>query len=220
MVLPFDRIYFISLKNALGSRRRKLLFDQFEKHGITDKNGNQPEWVVASNGLKIDHHVDHEFRKRTMRKGNISQSEIGCFASHRKAWNAFSETEFKDCLILEDDALFADLLIFENWSEMPEWEMVNFGFTTNKASIVNTLESAQHPLFHGLFKGSGMWLTHAYCINQRAVNILLDNTEIQKGGLDWQLTEVQPKLKNFGFSPAKIKQQKLDFSNPTSIRHT
>jgi hypothetical protein len=64
-----------------------------------------------------------------------------------------------------------------------------------------------------------MWLTHAYAINQAACKILLKETETQTGGLDWQLTGIQPMFKSFGFMPARISQQPLKTA-PSQIHHT
>jgi len=220
MVLPFDKIYFISLAKSSGLNRRKQLLKHFEELEITDKNGQKPEWIKADNGSNPIHYIDNSFRKKNLRKGSISQSEIGCFQSHRKVWDIFQRSGLETCLILEDDALFSDLSIFDHWDQMPDWDMVNFGFIRNKASILDSVELVRNSIFHGLWQGSGMWLTHAYCINQNACEILLKETVTQTGGLDWQLTGIQSKFKNFGFSPGKIVQRQVTFSNPTQIHHT
>jgi hypothetical protein len=64
-----------------------------------------------------------------------------------------------------------------------------------------------------------MWLTHAYAINQKACKILLEETQTQTGGLDWQLTGIQSKFKTYGFMPGKITQQPLKVA-PSQIHHT
>jgi glycosyl transferase family 25 len=220
MVLPFDHIYFISLKNSNGLNRRKKLTEQFENLEIIDKKGQKPEWIIAENGSKPSHQVDNDYRKKNLRRGSVSMSEIGCFQSHRKVWELFLESGLQNCLILEDDAVFSDLSIFETWDKMPDWDFVNFGFIPNRASIDNTLVLYKNENFHGLWSGSGMWLTHAYCINQTACKILLEETQIQRGGLDWQLTGIQSKFNCYGFNPTRINQRPISFSNPSQIRHT
>jgi GR25 family glycosyltransferase involved in LPS biosynthesis len=219
MVLPFDKIYFISLTKSSGLKRRILLNEQFEKLSITDKSGNKPEWIIAENGMVVSHSIDNLFRKKNLRKGSVSLSEVGCFSSHRKTWLKFLESGLENCLILEDDALFGDLSIFDKWQQFPEWDFINFGFIKNRASIVDNLELIIKSQFHGLWKGSGMWLTHAYAINQTACKILLKETETQTGGLDCQLTGIQPMFKSFGFMPSRISQQPLKTA-PSQIHHT
>jgi len=219
MVLPFDKIYFISLKKSNGLKRRKLLIEQFERLEIVDINGTKPEWVIADSGIFVNYQIDNNYRKKNLRKGSVSISEVGCFSSHKKTWNNFFESGFDSCLILEDDALFSDLSIFESWDKMPDWDFVNFGFIRNKGSILDSIEIVKTPHFHGLWQGSGMWLTHAYSINQTACKILLEETTVQRGGLDWQLTGIQSKFKCYGFMPGKINQQPLKVA-PTQIHHT
>ena len=86
-------------------------------------------------------------------------------------------------------------------------------------SIVDNLELIIKSQFHGLWQGSGMWLTHAYAINQKACKILLEETQVQTGGLDWQLTGIQSKFQSFGFMPSRITQQPLKKA-PSQIHHT
>jgi GR25 family glycosyltransferase involved in LPS biosynthesis len=220
MVLPFDKIYFISLVKSSGLKRRIKLIEHFEQLEIIDKNGQKPDWILADNGSTPHHFIDNEFRKKNLRKGSLSQSEIGCFQSHRKVWDIFQRSGFETCLILEDDALFSDLSTFDHWDQMPDWDFVNFGFIRNKASIQDNLQLVYSEVFRGLWQGCGMWLTHAYSINQLACKTLLEETKIQKYGLDWQLTGIQSKFKSFGFNPGKITQRPLSFSNHTQIHHT
>jgi GR25 family glycosyltransferase involved in LPS biosynthesis len=219
MVLPFDKIYFISLNKSSGLKRRKLLIEQFDRLEIKDKNGTKPEWIIADDGSNPSHFIDNSYRKKNLRRGAVSISEVGCFSSHRKVWHKVLESGLENCLILEDDALFSDLSIFENWDKMPDWDFVNFGFIRNKASILDSIELLRNSDFRGLWSGSGMWLTHAYCINQKACQTLLKETQTQIGGLDWQLTGIQSKFKTYGFMPGKITQQPLKVA-PSQIHHT
>ena len=220
VLLPFDIIYFISLPKAI--HRRKLLQKEFDKHSIKDKFGNDPVWVSASNGNNPAHFIDNSI-KRQNRKSATSQSEIGCFASHRAVWNLFKESGLETCLVLEDDVRFAPMAsdVFANWDKMPEWDYVHFGFTTNKKSIIDTLELCHIPELKTLNKGSGMWLTHAYSINQFAASVFEENTRIQYGGIDWQLTGIQSKVKSYGFlNKGPIHQERVTFSFPSTIKHT
>jgi GR25 family glycosyltransferase involved in LPS biosynthesis len=218
MVLPFDKIYFISLKKSV--QRQKRLSAEFDKFGITDRNGNRPVMVEADNGQSPPHLVDNS---KKVKRPRTSQSEIGCFASHRKVWKLFSESGLENCLILEDDIRFAPMVheVFANWDKMPEWDYVNFGFTTNRISIVDTIKNCMIPELKTLCSGSGMWLTHAYSINQMACQIFEENTRVQFGGIDWQLTGIQDKVKSYGFlNKGPIHQEKVTFSFPSTIKHT
>ena len=216
MVLPFDKVYFISLEKSSGLKRRSALLKQFEDLGIE----NEPEWAKASDGSNPSHTVDNSYRKSKLRRGSLSMSEVGCFESHRKAWNLFQESGLETCLILEDDALFKDTDTVSRINFLPvEWDLIHFGFIRNKASIVDSLETVRSQTFKGLWQGSGMWLSHAYAINQTACKTLLQETETQIGGLDWQWTGIQSKFKTVGFMPGLIIQQPIS-KFPSQIHHT
>jgi len=215
MVLPFDKIYYISLDKASGLKRRTALLKQFEDLGIE----NQPEWIKASDGQNPSHHIDNSFRKKNLRRGSVSASEIGCFESHRKAWQLFQESGLQTCLVLEDDALFKNAQTVSRALFLPEWDFIHFGFIRNKASIEESIQLVKTESFHGLWAGSGMWLSHAYAINQHACKILLEETSTQIGGLDWQWTGIQGKFKTLGFMPGAIVQQPIS-KFPSQIHHT
>ena len=215
MVLPFDKIYYISLDKASGLKRRTALLKQFEDLGIE----NEPEWIKASDGQNPPHYIDNSFRKKNLRRGSVSASEIGCFESHRKAWQLFQKSGLQTCLILEDDALFKNAQTVSRALFLPEWDFIHFGFIRNKASIEESIQLVKTESFHGLWTGSGMWLSHAYAINQHACKILLEETSTQIGGLDWQWTGIQGKFKTLGFMPGNIIQQPIS-KFPSQIHHT
>lgn len=217
MVLPFDRIYCISLKKAVARRR---LIDRHlaQIGGLTDRHGNGIEWVEAKDGNNHSHPVDNSL-KRKNRLGRISFGEIGCFESHRIVWQKFLSEQTGTCLVLEDDFRIQAVsdLVFPNWDKMPDWDYVNFGFITNPKSIHDTLSRQNHAIWKNLWAGAGMWLTHAYAINETAARVFLDYTRVQQGGIDWQLTGAQKLVKSFGFmQPSIITQDKL----PSQIVHT
>jgi collagen beta-1,O-galactosyltransferase len=221
MVLPFQRIYIISLPKS--TNRRTNLFKEFDRFGgITDINGNAPVIFPANMGMRYGHHVDNSVKKQN-RKQPMSQGEIGCFASHRQVWSDFMESGLENCLILEDDARFGQYAanVFLNFEKFPEWDYINFGYITNNKSIKNDLQRVEHQDFPLLYSGCGMWLTHAYSVNQTAAKLFYDNTQVQTGGIDWQLTGLQDKVKSYGFQGNHvICQAKITMCNPSLIKHT
>lgn len=178
--------------------------------------------IEANNGIGYSHTVDNSL-KRTNRRGPTSQSEIGCFASHRAAWSLFSGSGHSTCLILEDDVRFAPSIseVLKNLDKVPDWDFLHFGFTTNKISIVDTIKNCMIPELRTLCSGSGMWLTHAYAINQTAATVFEEGTRTQYGGLDWQLTGLQDKIRSYGFlNKGPIFQEPVKFTFPSQIKHT
>jgi GR25 family glycosyltransferase involved in LPS biosynthesis len=221
MVLPFDAILIIHLKRAVI--RKKNLERHFNSlGGITDKHGNKPIWIYASTGSHPSHRIDNSV-KITNKRQRISTSEIGCFESHRQCYSYQIQNQLQTVLILEDDCRITPQAqqVFSEWDKMPEWDYVNFGFTTNRASIVDTHKLATIRPFKNLYEGSGMWLTHAYAINLSTAQLFETETQVQTGGIDWQLTGVQHRIKSYGFqNPSLIKQEPVTFSFPSYIKHT
>jgi GR25 family glycosyltransferase involved in LPS biosynthesis len=221
MVLPFQKIYIISLQKS--TNRRSTLFREFDRiGGVTDINGNAPVIFPANNGIKYGHQVDNSIKKQN-RKNPISQGEIGCFASHRQVWSDFMESGLDNCMIMEDDIRFGQFAekVFSNFDKFPDWDYVNFGYISNNKSIKNDLKSIKHESFPLLFSGCGMWLTHAYSINQLAAKIFYDFTQTQTGGIDWQLTGIQDQIKSFGFQGNHVvRQAVVTLCNPSLIKHT
>ena len=221
MVLPFDQIYIISLKKS--TNRRKHLFEEFNRiGGVFIKSGQIPTIVDANNGCKYTHYVDNS-TKRINRKQNISQGEIGCFASHRAVWMQFLESDAETCLILEDDVRFGMNFehLIDNYDQLPEFDYLNLGYITNNKSIKNEFKHILPDKFQLLYSGSGMWLTHAYVVNRKAAQVFLDGTQVQTGGIDWQLTGLQDRIKSIGFQGNHVATQaKTTLCNPSLIKHT
>lgn len=211
MIAPFDKIYFISLTQTIG--RRSAMIHYLQEIGLKDKHGNAPEFFAGSNGSVCPQSIDC-----TGRKTHVSRSEIGCYASHYKLWQRISESDYETVLILEDDARFKPecLNIFFEWETLPDWDYVNFscnsysGIPIEKKLVNEKLK---------LFSGFGFWLTHAYAIKKSIAPILLDKMKTQRGGLDWQLSQVQKDFKSFAFDGNPIFQKKIG-PNPTTIKHT
>lgn len=145
----------------------------------------------------------------------VSRGEIGCYASHLTLYRHIAESNFKTVLILEDDAKLKPeaFEIFQNWSKVPEWEFINFAlqhFTGTDHSHTEVNRDMK------LYSGYGFWLTHAYTITKGCAVKLVDALQVQRGGLDWQLAQIQKDLKSFAFMGNPIFQTK----SPSSIIHT
>lgn len=211
MQLPFDRIYYISLTSTIG--RRNALIQYLAETDLKDRFGKKPQWIVGNNGSFFSHQINESGRKT-----KISKSEIGCYASHLATWKTLLESEFQNCLILEDDARFRESAkyIFENWVNMPEWDFVTFSLNSYSGlKIVRQLENKEL----NLWSGHGFWLTHAYAINRNCAEILVKEMAVQRGGLDWQLSQVQTKFKTFAFDGSPIFQKRIGPAGST-IKHT
>ena len=184
-----------------------------KESGLTDKNGNAPVLHTGNKGQNYPQLIDCEGRK-TM----VSRSEIGCYASHYEIWQKVAESDFESVLILEDDARlkpeFSELIA--KWDSLPKWDLLWFH---DKAYSKMPIERNPIAGFDNLFSGYGYWLTHAYCITKETAQKLLPLMAVQRGGLDWQLSQVQKQFKTMCVSGDLIYQKKTSFLTST-ILHT
>ena len=206
MKLPVDAIYFISLKKA--SQRRSRLLQHLK--GITDNNGNAPEWHKANDGNKPGHAIDNSI-KRARQRPNMSIGEIGCCASHREVWTKIVQNGHELSLVLEADARFeSDRLInlVTKWNKLPEFDFLHLGWNYYAGYKEQTIEKVDIPELPNLWKGDGMWLTHAYIITNHCALDWLAKTQVQTNGLDAMTADMQSDCMAYGFKPPIVYQER------------
>lgn len=205
--LPVDAIYFISLKKA-NVRRAKLL--QHLLHlGISDSYGAEPIWHIANDGNRVGHKVDNSI-KIAKRRPKMSISEIGCCASHREVWTKIVQNGHQSALVLEDDARFnLDKLrqLVTNWNRLPEFDFLHLGWEHYPGYYKQKIKKVEIDGLPDLWKGDGMWLTHAYIIKIDCALDWLTRTQVQTNGLDAMTSEMQSHCKAYGFKPAIAYQE-------------
>ena len=154
----------------------------------------------------------------------MSLGEIGCCASHREVWTKFVQSDHQTTLILEDDARFdveRTNQLVTNWNRLPEFDFLHLGYNYYAGWGEQTIEPVECIEGLQLWKGNHMWLTHAYIINQKAAQLLLDNTEVQTNGLDAMTAWIQDLMLSYGFRPHVVTQAKdLTGHQRSQIHHT
>jgi glycosyl transferase family 25 len=96
-------------------------------------------------------HYSPNLNKRLFRRP-LSNSEIACFASHRRAWETLLATDWRGAIILEDDAFPSDnfpTAVTALEASLNEWQAVKL-FTYRPVPILS-----QKPLFSGNIETSG-----------------------------------------------------------------
>lgn len=206
MKLPVDAIYFISLPKA--SQRRNRLFQTIRF--ITDKHGKPAQWHKANDGNKPGHVVDNSL-KRARKRPNMSIGEIGCCASHREVWTSIVQNGHETALVLEDDARF-DFpklqTLVEQWHKLPEFDFLHLGWEYYAGYKEQTIEKVAIPELPDLWKGDGMWLTHAYIITNHCALDWLQKTVVQTNGLDAMTADMQSECNAYGFKPCIAYQER------------
>ena len=218
--LPVDAIYYISLKRT--PIRKIKMIEHLNAIGLVDKNGNQPILQVASDGNHIKHRVDNSLKIKHKR-GKMSMSEIGCCASHREVWQKQIDQGLEYVLVLEDDARFdVDKLIelARNWSHLPEFELLHLGWEYYAGYGVQTIEKVEIDALPNLWKGDGMWLTHAYILRLSGAKTYEERTRVQNNGLDGMTSVIQSDMLAYGFKPGIASQETVVGKMKSTIHHT
>jgi GR25 family glycosyltransferase involved in LPS biosynthesis len=218
--LPVDAIYFISLKKT--PVRKVKMIEHLNAIGLTDKHGNKAELHVANDGNFIKHRIDNSLKIKHKRS-KMSISEIGCCASHRQVWQKQIDQGLEYVLVLEDDARFdVDKLIelATNWSHLPEFELLHLGWEYYAGYGVQTIEKVEIDGLPNLWKGDGMWLTHAYILSLSGANIYEERTRVQNNGLDGMTSVIQSDMLAYGFKPSIASQETVIGKMQSTIHHT
>jgi GR25 family glycosyltransferase involved in LPS biosynthesis len=190
--------------------------------GLLDKHGNKAECHVANDGNFVKHRIDNSLKIKHKR-GKISLSEIGCCASHREVWQKQIDQGLEHVLVLEDDARFElDKLIqlSTNWRQLPEFELLHLGWQYYAGYGVQTIEQVEIEGLPNLWKGDGMWLTHAYILSLNGAKIYEERTRVQNNGLDGMTSVIQSDMLAYGFKPVIASQETVTGKIRSTIHHT
>lgn len=208
MVLPFSVIYWINTKQGIA--RQMKMRQYLESISLTDANGNKPIRFEGNTGKLVPQWVDDAGRKN-----RLSQSEIGCYASHYILWREIAKSDVDTALILEDDCRFDFAKLEAALSApLPDFEFLNFCCYSYR-NVPMEKKLVNHAT--GLVEGHGYWLTHCYAVTKAGAEKLLTLMAVQKQGLDHQLAaNAQKELKTFAFASNPAFQIKLS----SQINHT
>ena len=190
--------------------------------GLTDKNGNKAELHVANDGNFIKHRIDNSLKIKHKRS-KMSMSEIGCCASHREVWQKQIDQGLEYVLVLEDDARFNVEKLHQlstNWRQLPAFEFLHLGWQYYAGYGEQTIEKIEIDALPNLWKGDGMWLTHAYILSLSGAKILEERTRVQNNGLDGMTSVIQSDMLAYGFKPSIASQETVDRKIRSTIHHT
>ena len=190
--------------------------------GLTDKNGNDPICHEANDGNFIKHRVDNSLKIKHKRS-KMSMSEIGCCASHREVWQKQIDQGLEYVLVLEDDARFdVEKLnqLSTNWRQLPAFEFLHLGWEYYAGYGEQTIEKVEIDGLPNIWKGDGMWLTHAYILSLQGAKILEERTRVQNNGLDGMTSVIQSDMHAYGFKPSIASQETVDRKIRSTIHHT
>ena len=117
----FDRIFYINLERDI--LRNEHMLAQFKKSGITNfERINAIELTELPGKEKYRNFIKHDLRYQI--------GQLACRASHVKCITLAKERNYKNVLILEDDAVFLqdpNVLLAQNHTTISDWDMLYWG---------------------------------------------------------------------------------------------
>lgn len=205
----FDRIFWLNTKARRD--RAANMAQRLEKYSNTERfeaiaGGTE----IALRIIKKDGLFAPQNRRRILNLG-----EIGCFISHREIWKYAKEKGYSKVLILEDDAEIqedANAVFSEAIESLPDnWDMLYLG-QRNYDNLKNSREkdgdmaALTGHVSGSLYEAKRCWLTHAYAINIKCVDYLLEHTKQIDWPIDGVLADVQKELNVYAFYPSLVVQ--------------
>lgn len=119
----------------------------------------------------------------------LSNGEIGCLLSHRKAWQYFlNQNDDNECLILESDSLIVDpILLIQHFNKVhSKFDLFFWGAFDGRMQLlksskerINSIYSLGNPLVNSLY------CTYGYSINKVAAKCLLQQTRLFDYPIDY-----------------------------------
>ncbi len=210
----FDKIYWIN------SRNRTDRFKNMKKR-LTDLGINAERFEAVLGG-RINR-KEYSFGKMFK---ELNHGELGCFLSHVNIWKEAKEKGYKRILILEDDALFCHDFHKEfnsHWEQTPEnWELLFLGqwnydhdINGGNASGGGTFALKHHvwdsgkatkSAKGGVYLANRCWLTHAYAVDHKCYDKLIEGSIEMYSSVDNVLADLQKDIITYAYYPNIITQ--------------
>jgi GR25 family glycosyltransferase involved in LPS biosynthesis len=189
----FDKVYIISLNT--GKKRREHIVGELNSIGW--RNYEFIDAIPGSEINKISELIDKEIVSNPFidPNGLLTKNIIGCALSHKMAYQKFLDDGHDTCLILEDDAMITPIgykfLLngfhkkIKNELDKTNWDIFIWGLVgdniPNYGPIYNNSVLVEYK------KYSPDWAAHAYQINRKGAQKLLDNNTPIKYAADVNL---------------------------------
>lgn len=145
---------------------------------------------------------------------SLNLNEQGCFLSHTKIYGLINNSQYAKTLILEDDAEFKEGFpdhFTKLYDCLPDdWDLLYFGqfnYDQNTGGKTRALKKKMTDFIdYNLYLADRCWLTHAYAINLKCIDKLIEGTKVMYSTIDNVLADLQKDLIVYAIHPALIKQ--------------
>ena len=212
---PFPKVFVINLKRSLERRQHmQRLLSQFpidyefieaiDFHDLTKE--------------KIEAVYDDDACRKTMRR-SLSKAEIACALSQRKAWLRIKSLGLREAFIMEDDIIFKDeksffeiLKIREQFPKDCELMLFSHGSSrrVGRGAAVSLFHQksiyAKYKIVRFVQK---TWSACGYWCHHKAIDKLLEATQVFKATLDDGYTGNDRVVNLYGIAPVLIEEHSL-----------
>lgn len=213
----FDKIYWINSRNRMD--RMKNMKKRLTELGI------KADRFEAVLGGHINR-TKYKFGQRPLQVKELNNGELGCYLSHVNIWKDAKEKGYKRILILEDDALFCNdfhKAFNEHWANTPDnWELLYLG-QWNYDNQINGGNAGGGGVFAlkkivwesgkdtqrakgGVYLANRCWLTHAYAVDEKVYDKLIEGAEVMYSSVDNVLADLQKDIITYAYYPNIITQ--------------
>jgi len=186
-------MYYINLDRAT---KRKAEFERQSKQQDLDvkrysaiEGRTIPDEIIEQ---VLGHPKSEDFKHSILVDDRKQIGHFGCFLSHIGIYQGFMESDKPYCLIFEDDAEFKTETfkrdVNRHMGNMPpDWDIVLFGFHTadDLHHDKNKNTFLKNDIFHNMEHWTG---THAYLINKKSCQQLLEKLVNPEWYLDWAIS--------------------------------
>ncbi len=154
----------------------------------TDRRVNLEE-RLARFGLKADRFNAIEGNFFLENNSNLNGPALGCYHSHYAIYKLIKSNGWQETLILEDDCNFTASPDID-WKPN-DWDIIHLGLSDHGS---------------GFYKDQTEWLGHAYIVNLKCIDKLIEGTNVINQAIDYALFELQDRLNIYDFRPRIVIQ--------------
>jgi len=175
----FDKIFVINLNEA--TERWRIFLQELKNIGVSEEEVSRFE---AIDGRSIP------------QKGTLKNGELGCHLSHLKVLETAQRENHERILIFEDDVEFDKnfVKLFPKYmKELPgEWDLLYFGGNHTEEPL---------PLSKNIMRVINTKCAHAYAVNQRMYQSLIDGLTTCDVMVDLYYAQIQKNYNCYIFYP-------------------
>ena len=195
----FEKIIVINLEKSPDKKER--IVNQLDKLGLDHLvlfgfNGN-----LVTNGSFESLFKSGGYNYQPQIKNKLTKTHMACSLSHVFAINLASSMNYKNILVIEDDAVLCEdfverLSILEN--EIPnDWEHIYLGGMIWE-NFISSKRRASH-----IYESTVVSGTHAYILNQNSYTKVTDYISRLENNVDGMMTNIiqEKLLKSYMFIP-------------------